>query len=382
MNTSLSDSPDLGPPPIAHFEVPDPVKFDRSPPPVHVENDEDSDSMAMVDLSSNLARRRKRRASSLLEDMAFEERVKEDEKGSSTKETNGDSEGTSADDHPKPRRKPSVKSVCSAGDQENWIIQSKTKSRDKGIQISSSGDEAPLRRALGSKSTNSPSKQRTINVADRISALKDEVTKTAQARERKRERRVSSTMTAKTTNGRYIEEQQGIVSEPANSISSSHPKTPGPSMLDLLSPTSSDAPSTGKAVSQPSEMASTTASLEDIVSNASGRGSRRARPQVSYAEPNLRDKMRRPGKELVDAVAVGRPKTETGQQRSSIEPEDQPTVRKVMVKKEQLDHPLDGWKNLPTNGSELTEQCQQHQESASPLSGKTSRQQQQKQRMF
>ncbi|CAG9938801.1 unnamed protein product [Clonostachys rosea f. rosea IK726] len=36
------------------------------------------------------------------------------------------------------------------------------------------------------------------------------------------------------------------------------------------------------------------------------RPSRRSRPTISYAEPNLRDKMRRPTKELVDAVAGSR----------------------------------------------------------------------------
>ncbi|KAK3314978.1 hypothetical protein B0H66DRAFT_329007 [Apodospora peruviana] len=42
----------------------------------------------------------------------------------------------------------------------------------------------------------------------------------------------------------------------------------------------------------------------DIDSNGeTSRPSRRARPAISYAEPNLRDKMRRPTKELFDAVA-------------------------------------------------------------------------------
>lgn len=41
----------------------------------------------------------------------------------------------------------------------------------------------------------------------------------------------------------------------------------------------------------------------DISSRETSRGSRRARAAVSYAEPNLRDKMRRPSKQLLDAVS-------------------------------------------------------------------------------
>ena len=43
-------------------------------------------------------------------------------------------------------------------------------------------------------------------------------------------------------------------------------------------------------------------SLEDVLNGSIGRASRRAKTAVSYAEPSLRDKMRRPGKELVGAV--------------------------------------------------------------------------------
>lgn len=47
------------------------------------------------------------------------------------------------------------------------------------------------------------------------------------------------------------------------------------------------------------------------------RPSRRSRAHVSYAEPNLRDKMRRPTKELVDAVANGK-----GRRPESLAPEE------------------------------------------------------------
>lgn len=103
------------------------------------------------------------------------------------------------------------------------------------------------------------------------------------------------------------------------------------------------------------------ASVEDVVSNAS-RPSRRPRGAVSYAEPNLRDKMRRPTKELAPAVT----ESDRPQQRaSSAKPEDdsnftatgensvieKPKLRTVVIKRE--NHSADGeWKNLPAADEE------------------------------
>ncbi|KAI1388787.1 uncharacterized protein F4822DRAFT_257944 [Hypoxylon trugodes] len=53
----------------------------------------------------------------------------------------------------------------------------------------------------------------------------------------------------------------------------------------------------------PREEARDTPPPTDISSRETSRGSRRARAAVSYAEPNLRDKMRRPTKQLLDAVS-------------------------------------------------------------------------------
>ncbi|KAK3304282.1 uncharacterized protein B0T15DRAFT_485965 [Chaetomium strumarium] len=61
-------------------------------------------------------------------------------------------------------------------------------------------------------------------------------------------------------------------------------------------------PSTPERASR-KEMPHDTPPPADISSNGeTSRPSRRARPAISYAEPNLRDKMRRPTKELFDAV--------------------------------------------------------------------------------
>ncbi|KAI9796876.1 MAG: hypothetical protein M1833_005925 [Piccolia ochrophora] len=80
------------------------------------------------------------------------------------------------------------------------------------------------------------------------------------------------------------------------------PETPAGS--DLFSPPSSQ-PSTTRPESRdtppPADLAESIATADAL---AAGRAARRQRSTVNYAEPNLRDKMRRPTKELVDAVTV------------------------------------------------------------------------------
>lgn len=76
------------------------------------------------------------------------------------------------------------------------------------------------------------------------------------------------------------------------------PITPAPPQTDLFSPMDSQ-PSLrpdSRDTPPPADLGSQ--------ANEGGRPSRRQRAAVSYAEPSLRDKMRRPGKELVDAVAT------------------------------------------------------------------------------
>lgn len=79
------------------------------------------------------------------------------------------------------------------------------------------------------------------------------------------------------------------------------PVTPSPSEADLFSPTESMASSVPgiRDTPPPSEL------LSKAAENT--RPSRRQRAQVSYVEPSLRDKMRRPGKGLADAVIIGKP---------------------------------------------------------------------------
>ncbi|KAI2631964.1 hypothetical protein GGR54DRAFT_9116 [Hypoxylon sp. NC1633] len=103
----------------------------------------------------------------------------------------------------------------------------------------------------------------------------------------------------------------------------------------------------------------------DISTRESSRGSRRARTAVSYAEPNLRDKMRRPSKQLLDAVAgEGKHIRRTSQSKkdelpgssgpsSAVKSEEKPTA----------------WKDLPT--APQSESMDASDAMVSPLARKT-----------
>jgi len=116
------------------------------------------------------------------------------------------------------------------------------------------------------------------------------------------------------------------------------PKTPA--VTDILSPTSTQ-PSELKAENRDTPPISQSYSTTD--SGAAGRGSRRARSQVNYAEPNLISKMRRPGKELVAAV-----RKDDGRSTSA-EPikEGQQPLRVVTIKKEHEGAP--DWKPVTSS---------------------------------
>ena len=117
------------------------------------------------------------------------------------------------------------------------------------------------------------------------------------------------------------------------------PKTPAPTEEDLFSPTDTQ-PSTSKP-----DVSHDTPPPADLRSATdTGRPSRRPRGAVSYAEPNLRDKMRRPGKELVDAVgADARGSRDASVAAESVERDlpmrEKSTARKIKVEPERSPPP-------------------------------------------
>ena len=135
------------------------------------------------------------------------------------------------------------------------------------------------------------------------------------------------------------------------------PETPAPPPDDLFSPISTE-PSAGRAEScdtpPPPDLG------PDTRTDSFGRASRRPRGTVNYAQPNLRDKMRRPTKELVDAVGA-----EERQRQANLKADGGETTS-VIVKQEEIADTLPVWKtNVPKEDQRVRE------EPTSPLSNKT-----------
>ena len=113
------------------------------------------------------------------------------------------------------------------------------------------------------------------------------------------------------------------------------PTTPAGSKFDLFSPSSTYASTGPLHISQ-----DTPPPGELSVGQESARPSRRQRSSVSYAEPNLRAKMRRPTKELVDAVqGEGKTKsiakTESDGEGTGPENTLRSTMRTVTIKRDE-----------------------------------------------
>ncbi|KAF4336349.1 Shugoshin [Fusarium beomiforme] len=125
----------------------------------------------------------------------------------------------------------------------------------------------------------------------------------------------------------------------------------------LLSPNSPDT-----AASKEARRGGTPPPGDVNASREPARPSRRNRTAVSYAEPNLRDKMRRPTKEMLDAVA-GEGKYV---RRSSVAEQAPDTAR---VKRESSAE--DSWKNLPATNTTNAEN-EPGNIPTSPLAGKGS----------
>lgn len=105
------------------------------------------------------------------------------------------------------------------------------------------------------------------------------------------------------------------------------PKTPA---ADFFSPTQSEPSASrldGRDTPPPSGLNSTSSTSSAL--NGASRPSRRARAAVNYAEPNLISKMRRPTKELADAVALA-----AHQSAKSAEESQNTKMRSVTIKHE------------------------------------------------
>lgn len=325
------ESPDIGPPPVAHFEDPEaPLAFKPTKSPRRTSSGltEENES-AQKPSSTTLESRRKRRTSTLLQSSALEGAAKDVPK-------------TTEIASREPQKKDAVvqlQSILKSGakrklevseledtsriskELDEFIFQRKGAasntaarpsrfSRPPGRQVSETADptapqspsktEQPVRRILAPKSANSPAKRRIESSLGKASEEKDKIADV------KPEKRLVSRMRTKPTHIAIPppsnNNEPGSLSDDPVKVSIEQvdlpPKTPAGDVDDLLSPISTE-PS--KRQTQSREITITN-SVEDVLNGSIGRGSRRARAAINYAQPKLNTKMRRPGKELVGAV--------------------------------------------------------------------------------
>lgn len=195
------------------------------------------------------------------------------------------------------------------------------------------------RKILAPKSVNDSPRKKSY-VTDDGKIIKPENQKPDLAKDRVRERRRDIVR---------IQPPPDVVARTIEVQPESEPETPAAAALDLFSPESSQPPSTARAESR-----DTPPPADLATGGEAARPSRRARGGVSYAEPSLRDKMRRPTKELVDAVA-------RDEKAPAVIKIEEPAKGSVTIKAEpEAD---DAWKTMPAAISATVE--------GSPLQNKT-----------
>ncbi|KAK7429588.1 hypothetical protein QQZ08_003968 [Neonectria magnoliae] len=211
------------------------------------------------------------------------------------------------------------------------------------------------RKPLAAKSTNdditSPKKTSKTVVTDEIATAKADLIKSKTSLERPK---------SKATNPAPIIIEAVIDPQPTAPEVTDVPSELGTPVTDiaLLSPSSPET-----VASNDGSRGATPPPTDINSSREPARPSRRARAAVSYAEPNLRDKMRRPTKELYDAVAG---EGKNARRSSQAEPL---ALDSVKVKRE-MDLEA-SWKKLPLAPTVQSDQSPDNIP-ASPLAGKVS----------
>ncbi|USP76563.1 hypothetical protein yc1106_03837 [Curvularia clavata] len=295
-----TQSPDIGPPPTSRFENEDPIGFD--PSPVTEEVQEETAEDGEPSLSVNLETRKKRRESGPKLSIR---RVSVFEPSEETAETLN-----------KPLRTGAKRKFSVQEDEDTNPAKSDTfRFSRRGATETETPTEEPkptlLERppVLSAKPVNtdpvvSPKKQR--------SSLQEKPGKLEKPTSKSRSRpRLNITRNA------APDLPSVPIPEPVPTaeivLDSLPPKTPAADTI--ISPPSTE-PSTqrpeNKDTPPPGDLSST-----DQIGQA-GRPGRRARPQVSYKEPSLNVKMRRPDAKLVDAVVDRRTSVEAHNPPSTV----------------------------------------------------------------
>ncbi|KAK2753944.1 hypothetical protein FQN54_007303 [Arachnomyces sp. PD_36] len=356
-NFDESQSPDIGPPPIVHFD-----EFDSNSPSFEEQfksNTFEDDICDPSDLPPNLETRKKKRDVLFRsDDWGAGESPRSDflKAGSKRKLSVRD------DDEPAPQ------TLDEPDDFQYNLSADKPRDEIRRVRINNGsrptvaktdsnaiqGSGVTARKPLGPKNVNmnpsSPKKQKQPISAEEEVDLKKAAPKPSKSREQKASRKRDPVTKSKPKQ----KEPQGEVTLtipdetcPKAVDVQLPPKTPAAD--DIFSPDTTEPP-TSKQKSRdtppPPELTSLTPGTAAL--NAETRPSRRPRTAVSYAEPSLRGKMRRSTKELTDAVGEDRfRRTSQVERVDSEEPNsgaEKKKVRTVSVKREEADD--SSWKSL------------------------------------
>lgn len=173
-------------------------------------------------------------------------------------------------------------------------------------------------------------------------------------------------------NGKHEAGQRQVQVEQGKEIVNTSPKKRATPSLSLTSPPLSNpsaARSEPRGTPPPPDLNVGGGTLN--AAGASARVSRRSRGSVSYAEPSLRDKMRRPTKELVDAVVTDdRAQITKVREKGPRSESTQNVFKSVAVKQEASEEDRD-WRTLPSANSIESRISVFDEDQMDPLSGKT-----------
>ncbi|KAL9611419.1 MAG: hypothetical protein Q9167_003925 [Letrouitia subvulpina] len=405
--SSTIDSPDLGPPPVAHFEEGDPIKLDAFQAPTSDRPESDVRDLHPA-LLANLETRRKRRSSSnrpeaevtepnhnrnVLYSKSTSEHLKSGAKRKFN--VNGldehiDVESNKANDDfhygstlgarqtgdPRVFMTDPSKGVAKGSDSRSSLkLASNKENKDEKSQgVATTSIDG--RKALGPKSANtdptvSPKKALKYAACDKRGVSDELMEPKAKGRINGKEKLASQRFTRPSKpDSELLQPKKGTV-EVSNSaarlLETPRARSPevSPVALGLTAP-----PNQSRDTPPPTELSQQSADTN--ASGSMGRASRRQRGAISYTEPNLRDKMRRPTKDLVDAVGteerqqhISNVKSENNQGSGAVD------MRTVFVKREPDTDDSVKWKSVPRQDDQSIREREQT-ETASHLENKMS----------
>jgi hypothetical protein len=351
---SSNDSPDLGPPPIAHFNIEDPVKqvsptASRTSP--HVLQDDELPAA----LSINLETRRKRKDGQprleIRQHSILAQSPRKADGEPSTMLRTGAKRKLADRDLDKPV-KPAAKDDFS-------FIRKTTATEGRKVAPALSGplrttavDEIvvasrqdavasskPVRKILGDKSANT-SPRKTIVASDKGSKATLEKPATVQTIATTNRKRRTSAIPQPLPPEDVLSSIEAMPSPPP-AVVELPPKTP--LLPDLFSPTPSE-PSAARPADEGRAGTPPPGDLSSLSTTTDGgiRPSRRARAAVNYAEPSLIAKMRRPTKQMVDALSG----LQDPRRIMSASTKRPSSSQSVVVTAEPVDED-EAWKDLP-----------------------------------